>query len=290
MAASASSSTSWRQRSLNSSSVSPGLENAFNAGLCQMVRRWAASRWSDTAFCRSFQNFASLAGKSGKTKGPVPSSTGRKSRGSWSTWWIASGRRGSDGGSITASYSSVWSMPLGRSSLRRRTVATTTGRQHDGLGTAPTVSAQGAAGSRAATGTPEATGGATGTVSATESSAGGGGAVSAGVGSGTASPAAGPGSAAGTAFSAPPVSLVIASRSSGPARYDMAQRDPNTTGSASPVFRITNWRLSRLEMSVSKAATSVDPPASANPSTILFLSFSVWSRPIIHVPAFDIAL
>ena len=77
---------------------------------------------------------------------------------------------------------------------------------------------------------------------------------------------------------------------SGPRRYDIAQRVVNSGRSDERVVRNTNWRLSSPLIWAWMAPTSTEPSAARNPSTRRFLSCSVWSRPIIQVPALLIAL
>ena len=82
----------------------------------------------------------------------------------------------------------------------------------------------------------------------------------------------------------------IWSRVIGPRRYDIAQRVVKTSGWSLPARRRTNSRLPRPEIVASIAATSTLPAADAIPSSRRALSRSVCRRPIIQVPAFDIAL
>ena len=82
----------------------------------------------------------------------------------------------------------------------------------------------------------------------------------------------------------------IWSRVIGPRRYDIAQRVVNISGWSLPARRSMNSRLPRPEIVASTAATSTLPAADAIPSSRRALSRSVCRRPIIQVPAFDIAL
>ncbi len=98
---------------------------------------------------------------------------------------------------------------------------------------------------------------------------------------------------ADTSASASPaagVTWAIWSRVIGPRRYDIAQRVVNTSGVSLPARRSTNSRLASPEIVASIAATSTDPAALDIPSSRRALSRSVCRRPIIQVPAFDIAL
>jgi hypothetical protein len=106
---------------------------------------------------------------------------------------------------------------------------------------------------------------------------------------GTSGAVAGPG-AGGAAGVRSCISSETWSRVSGPARYDMAHLVPNSRGWDSLVEWSTNCRLSRSEICLSISPMSMPPDADARPSRIRFLSFSVWRRPTIQVPALDIAL
>ena len=67
-------------------------------------------------------------------------------------------------------------------------------------------------------------------------------------------------------------------------------RVPNTTGVFDFALTSMNWRLARPPIAASSAARSVPPAADFSPSSTRALSFSVCSRPTIHVPALAIAL
>ncbi len=73
----------------------------------------------------------------------------------------------------------------------------------------------------------------------------------------------------------------------GPARYDIAQRVWNVTGSGSLTLRMTKVRLGSAEMVAPRAVTSTFPLAFRRPSSSRCLSRSVCSLPMNQVPAFD---
>ena len=77
---------------------------------------------------------------------------------------------------------------------------------------------------------------------------------------------------------------------SGPQRYDIAQRVVKRRGVEDFAETSRNCRFPSAPIDVSSAATSVPPAAERRPSSTRALSFSVWSLPTSHVPAFDIAL
>ena len=70
----------------------------------------------------------------------------------------------------------------------------------------------------------------------------------------------------------------------------MAHRVVNGRGASVPAVRSRNWRLPSAEMVVLSAPMSAVPEDERMPSSSRALSFSVWSRPIIQVPALATAL
>src|SRR4051812_9660885 len=78
---------------------------------------------------------------------------------------------------------------------------------------------------------------------------------------------------------------------SGPHKYDIAQRDSNTTGASSCTLFIRNTRLPSAASVASMSWRLNDEPACAdapsNPSITRALSRAVCNRPRNQVPAFD---